>query len=150
MRIFNLIKHYILTLKRNFSSSFSLKADKRGNTMLIIPIILGLISGTVVLTSETTEGLLAETRDVRRSADVYQISNALAFYYDDNGQYPVASGQNSWDVLEQELEPDYVQELPQDPKLDSGFEYRYESNGKKAIVYYYSEAEDIEHERWSY
>lgn len=150
MRLYNLLKHYILTFKRYFFANFSLKSDNKGNSIALVPIIIGLISGTVMLSTDVVDVVVAQARDARRAADVYQVSTALAFYYDDHGVYPKADATHGWQVLEKELVPDYMQTLPQDPGFDQGFVYKYESAGQKAIVYYYSEAEGVEKERWSY
>jgi len=150
MRLYNLSKHYILTFRRFFFANLSLRSNKKGDSTILVPIIISLISGTVVLSADAVDGIMAHARDARRATDVYQVSTALAFYYDDHGVYPKADTQQGWQVLEKELVPNYMQTLPQDPGYDQGFVYQYESAGQKAIVYYYSEVEDKEKERWSY
>lgn len=155
MRLYNLIKHYFLTWKRDFwygflGYKFSFKNNKKGNTTVLLPVIISLISGTVVLSSNVFDSVLAEARDTRRAVDAYQVSTALAFYYDDKDTYPVLSGSLSWQDLENRLVPDYMQALPQDPAVSEGFSYRYQSDGQKAIVFYYSEVENKEKERWVY
>ncbi len=71
-------------------------------------------------------------RDAKRSSDAYQITLALAIYYDDHDFYPVYLGndpQESWTLLKDTLESDYMQEVPVDPAEDQGYYYRYWSDG---------------------
>ena len=128
-----------------------IKINQVGNTAVVVPMIMSILMGTAVFSSDAVDDILAETRDTRRAADAYQITVALAQYYDDNQQYPIINNQvGSWDILEDKLVPEYVQIMPADPSSSEGIDYAYTSNGQKAIVYYTSEVEDVQKERWSY
>ena len=97
--------------------------------------------------------ILSLGRDAKRSGDAYQISIALELYHSDHGNYPTYLGLNpqaSWEALRLALEPKYVQTLPVDPGSTIGYTYRYWSDGMTAKLYYYSETEKTQTERWNY
>ncbi len=125
--------------------------NKAGNTTLLVPVIISVIMGTTVATTDVLPDIMKEVRDTNRSANTYQVSIALAQYYDDNQHYPIIlSTTNSWSQLGDYLVPEYVQEMPVDPSQSDDLAYTYSSDGQKAIVYYFSEVEDKQKEHWSY
>ncbi len=131
----------------------NLKNNKTGNILIEIPVILAIIGGLTAFSADNLEQIIPEARDVRRSADTHQISTALAFYYDDKGYYPIYISDNkkiSWQILTRELEITYIQEMPQDPLFEEGYSYRYWSDGQIAKLYYTSEVDGGEKERWNY
>lgn len=127
--------------------------NKQGNTMIVAPLIIAIVGGTAAVSTDNFDHILQEARDTRRAADAYQVTVALAMYYDDHNEYPLAptGTPESWELLRAELEPSYVQELPDDPGVEHGFEYVYESeDGQLAKVIYYSEVQETDKERWSF
>ncbi|OGZ97236.1 MAG: hypothetical protein A3B34_03500 [Candidatus Sungbacteria bacterium RIFCSPLOWO2_01_FULL_54_21] len=53
--------------------------------LLVVISIIGLLSSIVLTSVNVARG---KARDARRLADMRQIQNALALYYDDHGAYP--------------------------------------------------------------
>lgn len=129
----------------------SIISNNTGNTMVAVPLVLSIIGGVTMATSGNFDAILAETRDTRRSADAYQVSTALAMYYDVHDEYPIVEQEDAdaWEQLRAALEPQYIQELPNDPSTE--YVYDYESkDGQFAKVIYYSEVQQENKERWSY
>lgn len=94
--------------------------------LLVVISIIGLLASVVLV---ALNGARAKARDVKRIADLRQVMNALALYYDANGSYPTSVGalspnvnwsnsnDASWTTL-QTLLSTYVAKLPIDPKQD--------------------------------
>lgn len=119
--------------------SSMLKDNQVGNTLIQIPITLAIIGGVSVAGTSLAD-VLPEARDTRRAADVYQVTQALALYYDDNIKFPVYTGsdpEESWELLQSELEPTYIYDFPNDPT--DGESYTYWSDGQLARVIWTSE-----------
>ncbi len=53
--------------------------------LLVVISIIGLLASVVLTNVNAARG---KARDARRLADLKQIQNAMALYYDDNGSYP--------------------------------------------------------------
>lgn len=53
--------------------------------LLVVISIIGLLASVVLASLNTAR---AKARDARRLADIKQIQNALAFYYEDHASYP--------------------------------------------------------------
>lgn len=126
-------------------------SNQSGHTLLEIPVVLVIIGSLSLGAVKATE-ILPQVRDAKRAAGAVQISTALAMYYDDHLVYPEYTGSNpemGWQLLEQELVPNYLHNLPDDP-LDEIYSYHYWSDNQKAIIYYVSEIEGKEKERWVY
>lgn len=83
----------------------------------------------------TTDPLAAVRRDDRRKADLAALSDALAQYREDHGEYP-ASG-NPQTVCTYDIDAacalkQYLAELPRDPL--TGRSYRYQSDGVSFVL----------------
>lgn len=83
-----------VTAKRN------LQKLRRGFTLvelLVVIAIIGLLSSVAVVSLDQAR---AKSRDAKRLADMRQIQNALAIYYDANGFLPWSDGDGcgTWDV----------------------------------------------------
>jgi MFS family permease len=79
--------------------------------ILVIPIMFWYILGASISPAEQ----LSKSRDARRQSDGYSLQVALEFYYGANFKYPEDLSL---------LVPEYLQEVPKDPK--SGLEYQYQ------------------------
>jgi len=89
-----------------------------------------------------------KTRDVKRLADLRQISKALELYYDANGSYPVGGYDSrpdfggDWNVFTNFLSPVHIISVSIDPTNQSGDgamcgdcgEYRYEGYSDSYIL----------------
>jgi general secretion pathway protein G len=87
---------------------------KRGFTLielLVVIAIIGILS-SVVLASLNTARL--KSRDARRVADVKQLQNALALYFDSVGSYPTTLAA---------LAPQYIAAIPTDPVGNTAYSY---------------------------
>lgn len=103
-----------------------ISAIKAGFTLIELLVVISIISllSSIVLTS--VNSARGKARDARRLADLRQIQNALALYYDDNGSYPpVTYGPGGslagWEVSYKDtanwlnqLKP-YLPSVPMDP-----------------------------------
>jgi len=131
------------------------KSNQLGNVLIQIPVVFAIVGGLATFSAQNAAEIIPEARDVRRSADAYQITLALNMYAMDYGMFPQYVGDNpeaSWDVLTQAIEPEYIQKLPNDPLFVSGnlYQYRYWSDGTTAKVFYLSEIQNTTLERWAY
>ncbi len=100
--------------------------SKAGFTLIELLVVISIISllSSIVLTS--VNSARAKARDARRLADLRQIQNALALYYEDHQAYPpVSYGPNGslagWEVSYKDtsnwlnqLQP-YMPSIPVDP-----------------------------------
>ena len=129
------------------------KRHQGGYLLLELPIVMAIIAGVATISLVNAKGVLIEARGVRRAADAYQVTLALALYYDDHLSYPLYLGsdtETSLQILGQALVPDYMQELPIDPRSEEGQTYRYRGDEHKATFYYFSEEEGEGKERSIY
>jgi len=49
---------------------------------------MAIIGGMATVGLSNAPGILSEARDVKRTADAYQVTLALGLYYDDHLTYP--------------------------------------------------------------
>jgi general secretion pathway protein G len=108
--------------------------------LLVVIAIIGLLSSVVLASLNTAR---AKARDALRISEVKELQTALAFYYIDNGAYPIVPGGgyaeiwsteatwNTTSILKTALVPKYISKLPVDPKNTggpswaNGFSYTY-------------------------
>ncbi len=62
--------------------------NQKGSTLLQLPIVMAIIGGMATVGLSNAPGILSEARDVKRTADAYQVTLALGLYYDDHLTYP--------------------------------------------------------------
>lgn len=127
-----------------------LKDNQIGSSLIQIPVTMAIIGGLSVAGTSLTD-VMPEARDTRRAADAYQVTMALALYYDDHLRYPIYTGtdpETSWEFLQDQLEPEYIYEFPSDPS--AGQDYLYWSDGQIAKVIWTSEVTGEPRERWIY
>lgn len=91
---------------------------KRGFTLIELLVVLGIIGilATIVLVSMNTARIKA--RDIKRIADLRQVSLALEIYHDTNGTYPGVTGCSNanWDTMAAVLETaGQITAVPDDP-----------------------------------
>ncbi len=72
-----------------------MQKSKSGFTIIELLVVVSVIAILVGITMLAYSGVQAKSRDSRRKTDIANIIKALEVYYDDNGQYPGASGTNS-------------------------------------------------------
>lgn len=91
-----------------------IRKNKSGFTLvelLVVIAIIGILASVVLVSLNTAR---QKARDVRRIADIRQVTLALENYYDDNLAYPVAISS---------LAPDYIASVPTDPQNGSAYLY---------------------------
>jgi general secretion pathway protein G len=123
-----------------------MKQDEKIKGFTLIEILVSILIFTVITTIVVVNFRTANrrARDSRREADLETIRTALELYREDNDQYPdedycdssigscgsdcpCSPAQSDWNgTIESELEPDYITDLPVDPKNDSSYYYAYE------------------------
>lgn len=84
--------------------------------LLIVIVIIGILA--LIIVPGLASGP-ARARDAQRKSDLRAVKNALETYYNDNSAYP---GGN-YAGLATPLVPDYLQELPDDPKASQDYVY---------------------------
>lgn len=84
---------------------------------LFVPL---LIIAMIFFTSFSPGSARGQARDARRAADARNIQMALEFYYDTKNAYPASLD---------ELAPEYLPELPTDPKTEDSYEYSVKQGG---------------------
>lgn len=103
--------------------------------LMIVVAILGLI----VVGALSAYRLTQQTaRDGRRKADLERVRQALEIYRSDLGYYPPA-GTGAWTDLtnlENVLVPDFIDQIPQDPKKANTLPYRYKATNNSGGQYY--------------
>lgn len=112
-------------------SRFSCHNNNKGFTLLellIVIAVIGILSSVVLGSVQSSR---AKARDAIRKQDLHNLEIALAMYYADKGEYPIANG--DWLSSESDdidgagvtpavdnyipaLAPTYISKLPRDPK----------------------------------
>lgn len=114
---------------------------KKGFTLLellVVIAIIGILSSVVMVSLGNAR---AKSRDAKRLTDLKQIQSALTLYYNDNDLYPYTP--NWWGNCSDwgshgtsgstgyipNLAPNYIKELPLDPKpISTNYCYLYRSS----------------------
>lgn len=120
--------------KRFLSSGFTLIE------LLIVIAIIGILA-SIILAS--VQSVRAKSRDLRRLADIKQITSALELYYSDKGVYPPSQNDgvnctpNFWDCSDYDtgstglpfigtlVTAGYMIPIPVDPINNSTYRYQY-------------------------
>jgi prepilin-type N-terminal cleavage/methylation domain-containing protein len=95
--------------------SIIIQQNKRGFTLielLVVIAIIGLLSTMSVLALNQAR---ARARDAKRLSDVKQIQTALELYYNEEGQYPVATLVDPGDVISSSAGNIYLASVPTPP-----------------------------------
>lgn len=119
---------------------------RRGFTLielLVVIAVIGLLASVILV---SLNGVRLKARDVKRRADLAQISKALELHYNDNNdRYPASGGatspnsgwsnsnDTSWNALTTALAP-YISKLPHDPKESAS---GYPGDGANVYSYAY-------------
>jgi prepilin-type N-terminal cleavage/methylation domain-containing protein len=103
--------------------------------LLVVIAIIGLLSTVAVVSLSSSR---TNARNMKRKADLVQISKALELYYSQNGTYPSTGGSaypgNQWSLCSAwtvkgesgpdgwipDLAPTYMATLPRDPRSNQG------------------------------
>lgn len=120
-------------------------SHRPGFTMIELLIVIVILSVLFVIGLGSFTSSQIKSRDSKRKTDLQHIARALEVYYNDQGQYPVSSGNDglagqAWGGPF--VDPDnsntlYMNVLPEDP---SDFAYFYEStDGSYFQLYAYLE-----------
>lgn len=120
---------------------------RKGFTLIELLIVIGILAmlATIVVLILNPAALLREARSSNRVRDLRVLEKALAIYSRDTGGYPNSqAGAGPWDGLYvcgggdatpnwiPGLTPNYVAQLPRDPRNHTvcGEQYKYNSNGR--------------------
>ncbi len=95
----------------------------------ILGILVSIAIGSYTLTQQNA-------RDGRRKTDLELLRQSLELYRADNGSYPASNGWQDAAQLEGILVPDYIDKMPNDPKVGATTTYRYYSTDFSGTVYY--------------
>lgn len=116
---------------------------QKGFTLIELLVVIAVIGLIATLSIVSLQGARIKARNTKRLADLRQIVSALELYYNDNQAYPVSTGGSGvWDGLYSSwgdstsnwiagLAPEYIAELPRDPRqhTDPTQQYIYRSDG---------------------
>ena len=98
----------------------------RGFTLIELLVVISIIGILVAIGAVSYQKTAQLSRDSKRKGDLEQVRQALETYRSENGTYAEGSGINiplSDGPLGVVLEPNYIRNLPEDPK--SSYNYRY-------------------------
>ena len=124
--------------------------NKKGFTLIELLIVIAIIGILTGLAAVSYSGVQARGRDAQRKNDLNQIKVTLSTYY--NAQVPTAfvpSSANctntngscstmavdgSSDLLSVALQPNYIRQMPTDPKNTGVYLYKYTSSSNNNIA----------------
>ncbi|MBI5044483.1 MAG: prepilin-type N-terminal cleavage/methylation domain-containing protein [Candidatus Levybacteria bacterium] len=113
---------------------------KRGFTLIELILVVAIVGifTTAILAVVNPSQQVLKANDGRRKSDLSQIQRGLEAYYQDNGRYPLASGQKiyttaliDWGTSWQP----YMNVLPKDPTSSRQYIYYVSSDGQSYVVY---------------
>lgn len=111
----------IFTARNLKDRKYSTVKNKSGFTFIEILIAVSIIGFLASIGVVSYSSAQKKSRDGKRKADLEAIRSALEMYRADEGNYP-STGNLS------DLETDYIQSIPDDPK-DPTYTYAYNSSG---------------------
>jgi general secretion pathway protein G len=97
---------------------------RKGFTLIELLVSISIIAILIGIGLVSIRGIRAVARDGQRKTELEEIRSALEVYRTDEGSYPSANGP-AHEVLTN-LEPDYLDPVPEDPLPD--YFYQYQSN----------------------
>ena len=101
-------------MKKN-GFTFISRAGEGGFTLIELLVVISIIGILATLLIANIGGVRERARDARRKSDLNQIQKALELYK--NSQKPPEySEATDIEGLATDLQPDYIQEVPHDPK----------------------------------
>lgn len=123
-------------------------SNKLGFTLIELLVVISIIGFLSTIAIFSAQQLRIKVRDTKRVTDLRAISQALEFYYDNNGGYPVYSDGAAkyllpngytvnWYDLEGKLSP-YIKKLPIEPLYpDYPLSYTYwsQNSGKGYVIF---------------
>lgn len=121
----------------------------KGFTLVELLIVIVVIAILAAISVVAYNGIQERARDAQRNQDIKTIAKALEMYYLDQGRYPTSNcglscptpkkignswattSDGSWAILEEALVPEYISNLPNDPRastttnagLEGGYNY---------------------------
>jgi prepilin-type N-terminal cleavage/methylation domain-containing protein len=100
-------------------------ASSRGFTLIELLTVVSIISLLASAIFSSMSEAQRRSRDATRLADIKQIQNALELYADENGgMYPLVPTSFVHELTD-ELQPNYIRVLPEDPVRTGSNRYRY-------------------------
>ena len=111
---------------------------KKGFTLIEILVAVTIVAVLSIIGVVSYSSINKRSRDAKRKSDLEQVRSALEMYRADNGSYPSVNASNlqTADNLTA-LVPDYVPQLPSDPKYSS-------SNPSAGPFYYYQPTNGVD------
>jgi prepilin-type N-terminal cleavage/methylation domain-containing protein len=106
------------------------KFFSRGFTLIELLVVIAIIGILASVVTVSTSSAKKQSRDVKRKADLETTAGALEIYYSQEKEYPA-----SLDLLR----PDYLTQIPTDPKTNTA--YTYSVNDTKSKFYLDSQLE---------
>ena len=94
---------------------------KNGFTLIELLVVISLIGVLATLVIANMNSARERARDAQRKSDLRNIQTALRLYYNDNGEYPIASVLPEWGTA---WTP-YMNILPADPLVSQSYVYVY-------------------------
>ncbi len=110
-------------------------SNRKAFTLIELMVVISIIGILVAIGIVSYRKTYQLSRDSRRKADLAQIRQALETYRSENGYYP--STLNS-------LTPNYISEIPTDPKTNQSYTYHRSDN------YHYTLSANLETDNSTY
>ncbi|SRR5258708_31288900 len=101
--------------------------------MIVVIAVLGILA-TIVLISINPIAQLQKSNDARRKTDLESIQRALELYYQDNGTYPISTGDKIKGINWGSAWQPYIATLPSDPLPANRYVY-YSPNNQTYYLY---------------
>ena len=108
---------------------FKIKRQE-GFTLIELIIVMVIIAILVLLLLPNLSNGPKRARDSQRKSDFRSVQSALEQYFADNNNYPSGAGTGGFTGLGSTLTPNYIKNLPTDPKNNG-------TNGTTAYQYQY-------------
>lgn len=109
-------------MRRSYITAFTM------TEILVVVTIIGIVT-TVPLFAYSQ--ISKNARDGRRKEDLAKVATALQQYRSERGTYPNVG---TYTALGAELIPEYMAELPEDPRDDNPYEYSVGSSGRTYML----------------
>ena len=101
--------------------------NQKGFTLIELLVVIAIIGVMAALVIVNLSSANKKSRDSKRKADLAEIKTALELYFDEELLYPTATADldGTSSAVTTALEPDYIKQVPTDPRNNGVYVYNY-------------------------